>query len=211
MKRSSSSTPTLDNLKIRFNIRMFFGATLIAASFVSAYLISSSSNRMVTVWSAAGDLAPGSVISENDIKRSQVLLPDNAEYYLAGSSNIIGAHVIRAIGSTELIPAYAVSTDPISDLRRVPISIPSSRLPHQLNSGQFVDIYALPKQLLSTNNELRPLKAGLVLSGIAIEGINVEASKLGGEVGITLIVPAAEVSKLILAMAQAEFVLVKTQ
>jgi hypothetical protein len=196
--------------KVNLNLRLAFGILLICTSFVSAYLLSSSTNRMVTVWSATKDLAPGSLIKDEDIKQAQVLMPNNAQFYLDGMNSILGSYVIRPIGAEELIPAYAVTTEPISDLREVPISIPINRLPYQIKTGQIVDVYAVPKQQTSLNQENLKSKAALLLSSVGISGIDSESGKLGGEIAVTLLVPVQLVNELVSAIAKYDFVLVKT-
>lgn len=196
--------------KVNLNLRLAFGILLICTSFVSAYLLSNSTNRMVTVWSASKDLAPGSLIKDEDIKQAQVLMPNNAQFYLDGMNSILGSYVIRPIGAEELIPAYAVTTQPISDLREVPISIPINRLPYQIKTGQIVDVYAVPKQQTSLNQENLKSKAALLLSSVGISGIDSESGKLGGEIAVTLLVPVQLVNELVSAIAKYDFVLVKT-
>ncbi|MEY3148970.1 MAG: hypothetical protein RL029_244 [Actinomycetota bacterium] len=201
---------SIAQFKVNLNLRLAFGILLICTSFVSAYLLSSSTNRMVTVWSATKDLAPGSLIKDEDIKQAQVLMPNNAQFYLDGMNSILGSYVIRPIGAEELIPAYAVTTEPISDLREVPISIPINRLPYQIKTGQIVDVYAVPKQQTSLTRENLKSKAALLLTSVGISGIDSESGKLGGEIAITLLVPVQLVNELVSAIATYDFVLVKT-
>ncbi|MEY3185271.1 MAG: hypothetical protein RIR58_7 [Actinomycetota bacterium] len=201
---------SIAQFKVNLNLRLAFGILLICTSFVSAYLLSSSTNRMVTVWSSTKDLAPGSLIKDEDIKQAQVLMPNNAQFYLDGMNSILGSYVIRPIGAEELIPAYAVTTEPISDLREVPISIPINRLPYQIKTGQIVDVYAVPKQQTSLTRENLKSKAALLLTSVGISGIDSESGKLGGEIAITLLVPVQLVNELVSAIATYDFVLVKT-
>jgi hypothetical protein len=201
---------SLSQIRVNFNLRLAFGILLICTSFVSAYLISSSTNRMVTVWSATKDLAPGSVIQDEDIEQTQVLMPNNAQYYLDGMNSILGSYVVRPIGAAELIPAYAVTTEPNTDLREVPISIPVNRLPYQIKTGQIVDVYAVPKEQLSVTQENLKSKADLLLSSVGISGIDSESGKLGGEIAVTLLVPEQLVGDIISSMPKNDFVLVKT-
>jgi hypothetical protein len=201
---------SIAQFKVNLNLRLAFGILLICTSFVSAYLLSSSTNRMVTVWSATKDLAPGSLIKDGDIKQAQVLMPNNAQFYLDGMNSILGSYVIRPIGAEELIPAYAVTTEPISDLREVPISIPINRMPFQIKTGQIVDVYAVPKQQISLTQENLKSKAALLLSSAGISGIDSESGKLGGEIAVTLLVPVQLVNELVSAIAKYDFVLVKT-
>ena len=190
---------------------MLFGAALIVASFFSAYLISQSANRMVTVWSAAVDLAPGTVIGAGDIVATRVLLPENAEFYLDSTSPIIGSYVLRSLGSSELIPAYALSETVFEPFQQVPLSIPRSRAPFGITSGDIVDVYAFPREQFGAGDSGSNAKAKLILAGASIDGIDFEASKLGGEMGITLLVPIAQVAQFVSVMTDSEFVLVKSQ
>jgi hypothetical protein len=209
--KSDLRQKSLSDIRLRINTRMIFGGVLIAASFFSAYLISQSANRMVTVWSAAVDVAPGSILEANDIIETQVLLPNNAEFYLDGRSSIIGSYVLRPLGASELIPAYALSETIATDFRRVPLSIPRSRTPFGIKTGDVVDIYGLPRQELALTSGNASTKSRQILAEVGIDGIDFEASKLGGEMGITLLVPTEEINDFVSAMSNYEFLLVKSR
>ena len=210
-KKPVLAQKSFSDARLRINARMIFGGFLIAASIISAYLISQSANRMVTVWSAAVDVAPGSILEEDDIIRTQVLLPNNAEFYLDGRSSIIGSYVIRPIGASELIPAYALSETIASDFKKVPLALPRSRTPFGIKTGDVVDVFGLPRQELAITEGNVSTKSRQILADVGIDGIDFEASKLGGEMGITLLVPAADVGQFVSAMASFEFVLVKSR
>ena len=210
INQPKSSISSMAQVKSFINLRLLLGVVLISASFISAFIISSSSNRMVTVWSATIDMPIGSIIDEKDIEQTQVTMPNNIAMYLDGQASIVGSYVVRGIGAAELIPAYAISKTPISNLRKVPLSIPAVRLPYEIKTGDLVDVYAIPKQQLSSGIDSRTAKPGLIISQTAIDGINLESSKLGGEVGITLLVPQESVAKFINALSASEFVLVKS-
>jgi hypothetical protein len=49
------------------------------------------------------------------------------------------------------------------------------------------------------------------LAEVGIDGIDFEASKLGGEMGITLLVPTEEINDFVSAMSNFEFLLVKSR
>lgn len=209
--KSVGTSKSLGDMRLRINARLVFGGILIAASFISAYVISQSANRMVTVWSATVDIAPGSILDADDVMPTQVLLPNNAEFYLDGAASIIGSYVLRPLGASELIPAYALSDEAIEEFKKVPLSLPGSRTPFGIKTGDIVDIYGLPRQELAVSQVGSESKSRLVLTGVGIDGIDFEASKLGGEMGITLLVPVANVGQFIAAMSTFEFVLVKSQ
>lgn len=192
------------------DFRMLLGGLLIAASFISAYVISQSTSRMVTVWSANVDLAPGETIEESDISISRVALTDKAEYYLSGERAIVGAHVIREIKSSELIPAFALSENPPSQLKKVPISVSELRIPVGIASGAVVDVYGILRSSYdSPSQESNKLKSKLLLVDVAVDSINQAASKLGGDIGLTLLVSSDDVGRFMNAISEFEFILVR--
>lgn len=193
------------------DFRMLLGGLLIAASFISAYVISQSTSRMVTVWSANVDLAPGETLEESDISISRVALTDKAEYYLNSERAIVGAHVIREIKSSELIPAFAVSENLPSQLKKVPISVSELRIPVGIASGAVVDVYGISRSSYdSPSHESDKLKSKLLLVDVAVDSINRAASKLGGDIGLTLLVSSNDVGRFVNAISEFEFILVRS-
>jgi hypothetical protein len=199
--------------KTRFNLnpRLMLGASLITASFFSAYLLANSNNRMITVWSAVSDLAPGQIIQSSDISPTQVLIPENAEFYLSADSPLEGSYVVRPIGASELIPSYSLTEESTFNLKRVPISLARSRVPLGVTRGSVIDIYVTPKeQLGGTFETSRKSKTTALLSGVSVEGIDLESSKLGGDIGLTILVPPLYVQDIVAAMAVSNFVVVRS-
>lgn len=210
-KREKKVTmPKKSFAKFHFNPRLILGVILIATSFISAYVISETNNRMTIVWSAVTDLAPGEIIEASDVIKSRVLLPDNASYYLAGSTSIIGNYVVRPVGASELIPAYGLSTEFGTQLRRIPIALPRSRIPADVKSGSRIDIYGLPKNQYEGNIDTKSeKKSQALLINASVDAIDFEASKMGGEIGITILVPEEIVLRFISSMTEFDFIVVK--
>ena len=205
------TTPRIDFNPRALNLRLIAGTILIAASFFSAYLISQSNNRMITVWSASNDLAPGRIIEDADVVPVQVLMPNSASLYLDAHYSIVGSQVLRAVGSSELIPTYSLSKESQLNYKKVPISLSRLRLPIGVKSGSIVDIYVIPREQLNGNLEAPKLKRSqLLLSTISVDAIDIEASKLGGEIGMTILVPASQVSEVVSAMSDNEFIVVRS-
>jgi len=193
------------------NLRLIAGTILIAASFASAYLISQSNNRMITVWSASNDLAPGRIIEDADVAPVQVSMPKGASLYLDANYSIVGSQVLRTVGSSELIPTYSLSKESQLNYKKVPISLSRLRLPIGVKSGSIVDIYIIPREQLNGNLEAPKLKRSqLLLPTISVDAIDIEASKLGGEIGLTILVPASQVSEVVSAMSDSEFIVVRS-
>jgi hypothetical protein len=197
------------NFSIRSYLRTILGGCLIAASFISALVISNSSSRMITVWSAAVELGQGEVITSDDVVISKVLLPSNAANYIDGEVSIIGSSVVRAIGADELIPAYALSSQIDEQLKQVPIAISFTQVPKDIGSGQRVDIYGITKsELRSQSLTSGKFKSRLIASDLVIDQVDNQASALGGDLVITLLVPKPIIPSLIEDMGNYNFVLV---
>lgn len=188
-----------------FTPRYLLGLILIITSFISAFLISSASDRTITVWASSTDLAPGKIIEEKDITPVKVRLLSNAEQYLDASVEIVGTSVVRKIGAAELIPSFALSPQVDTSLQRVPIQVERLMSPVGLGAGDLVDIYGIPNQMASQSGVV----SELILESVGIEEIDDSARELGGALGITLLVPDSLVSDLISTMSEFIFLLVE--
>jgi len=188
-----------------FTPRYLLGLILIITSFISAFLISSASDRTITVWASSTDLAPGKIIEEKDITPVKVRLLSNAEQYLDASVEIVGTSVVRRIGAAELIPSFALSPQVDTSLQRVPIQVERLMSPVGLGAGDLVDIYGIPNQMASQSGVV----SELILESVGIEEIDDSARELGGAIGITLLVPDSLVSDLISTMNVFNFLLVE--
>jgi hypothetical protein len=209
MKNTNKLQKNSFNFSIRSYLKTILGGCLIAASFISALVISNSSSRMITVWSAAVDLDKGEVITAEDVVISKVLLPGNAGNYIDGQVSIIGSSVVRAIGIDELIPAYALSSQVDEQLQQVPIAIAFSQVPKDIGSGQRVDIYGITKSELRTQSlESGRYKSRLIASDLVIDQVDNQANTLGGDLVLTLLVPRPIIPNLIEDMGNYDFILV---
>ncbi len=209
MKNTKKLQKNSFNFSIRSYLKTILGGCLIAASFISALVISNSSSRMITVWSAAVDLDKGEVITAEDVVISKVLLPGNAGNYIDGQVSIIGSSVVRAIGIDELIPAYALSSHVDEQLQQVPIAIAFSQVPKDIGSGQRVDIYGITKsELRSQSLESGRYKSRLIASDLVIDQVDNQANTLGGDLVLTLLVPRPIIPNLIEDMGNYDFILV---
>ena len=209
MKNTNKLQKNSFNFSIRSYLKTILGGCLIAASFISALVISNSSSRMITVWSAAVDLDKGEVITAEDVVISKVLLPGNAGNYIDGQVSIIGSSVVRAIGAEDLIPAFALSEQIDEQLQQVPIAIAFSQVPKDIGSGQRVDIYGITKsELRSQSLESGRYKSRLIASDLVIDQVDNQANTLGGDLVLTLLVPRPIIPNLIEDMGNYDFILV---
>ncbi|MBM3721900.1 MAG: hypothetical protein FJW49_01205 [Actinobacteria bacterium] len=206
-KKKVNATKRFDEIRLYLNPRYLLGLILILASFSSAYLISKSSDRMITVWGANVDLAPGEMIEADDLKVIRVRLPDNAAQYLDSKTDLIGTTVLRAIGSSELIPSFALTSEIDLSLARVPISIAREWAPIELRNGSLVDIYGIPNRANQFSQDSNP-SSRLLISNIAIDSVDASSRELGGRIGMTVLVPQARVEAIVSAISKYEFLLV---
>jgi hypothetical protein len=137
----------LGNFDIIKNSRLAMGLGLLIFSLLAATLIAKEANRTVLVWATKNDLAPGEVITGNDIIAVSALLPESAKNYLSASAQIIGGVVLRQISTGDLIPATAVSSSSDSfNSRLIPLTVELTDMPLGLGRGDVIDIYAIAKR-----------------------------------------------------------------
>ncbi len=137
----------LSNFEIIKNSRLAMGLGLLIISLLAATLIAKEANRTVLVWATKSELAPGELITANDIMPVSALLPESAKNYLSASAQIIGGVVLRQISTGDLIPASAVSSssDPLNT-KLIPLTVELTDMPLGLGRGDIVDIYAIAKR-----------------------------------------------------------------
>jgi len=129
------------------NSRITMGVSLFIISILCASLISKEANRTVMVWATQTDLAPGQVITENDITPVSALLPQSAVNYLSSNAKIIGGTVVTKIYKGDLIPSAAISkSTEVIDEKLVPLTVEITDIPLGLSRGSVIDIYGINKR-----------------------------------------------------------------
>jgi hypothetical protein len=137
----------LTNFDIIKNSRLAMGLGLLIISLLAATLIAKEANRTVSVWATKSELAPGEIITDNDITPVPALLPGSAKNYLSASAQIIGGVVLRQISAGDLIPAAAVSSSSNSlNSKLIPLTVELTDMPLGLGRGDVIDIYAIAKR-----------------------------------------------------------------
>jgi hypothetical protein len=137
----------LTNFDIIKNSRLAMGLGLLIISLLAATLIAKEANRTVLVWATKSELAPGELITDNDITPVSALLPESAKNYLSASAQIIGGVALRQISAGDLIPAAAVSSSSDSlNSRLIPLTVELTDMPLGLGRGDVIDIYAIAKR-----------------------------------------------------------------
>ena len=137
----------LTNFDIIKNSRLAMGFGLLIISLLAATLIAKEANRTVLVWATKSDLAPGVLITSDDVMPVSALLPESAKNYLSASAQIIGGVVLRQISAGDLIPAAAISSSsPSLNAKLIPLTVDLTDMPLGLGRGDVIDIYAIAKR-----------------------------------------------------------------
>ena len=193
-----------DKFEIFKNSRLVLGLSVLLIAVFSAGLISKEANRTVQVWAARSSLSPGSFISEKDIQKVSVLLPDSSKNYISVRAQIVGAIVLNKINVGELIPVAAVSASANSfNQRLVPISVAVTDIPLSLNRGDIIDIYGIPTRDSKFFTEPR-----LISEQISVSEVLKETNS--GVVSITAIFSGDQVLPLLEALSDSKVVVVRS-
>lgn len=196
MRRSKKRMPT----------RTIAAMTLIGASFISAYALSSMANRTELLWSAKKSLIPGIEISTNDLVATKASIPAGSRAYISARRDVTHFHVLRMIGAGELVPVNALSQDANAvEMSSVPVSVHSSDMPMDLQAGQAVNLYHVGDSHLS--KDIGPPK--LILSHAFISGIDRKGQNLGGDIALTLLIKRRFVMQVLDATASGRVVVVR--
>src|SRR3954447_20447425 len=104
-------TPRWLDLRLVLGVLLVLGSVLLGARVVSA------AHATVPVWSAAGDLAAGTVLTKDDLVAVDVRLDDAAAAYLSTTTRPAGRTLSRAVSAGELLPrATLVEPDELVQL-----------------------------------------------------------------------------------------------
>jgi hypothetical protein len=204
--------------------RLVLGVLLVLVSVVVGARVLSSADRTQLVWAAARDLAPGTVLSDDDLRRAEVRLFDSADGYLTASGAAPVGYVLeRQLAAGELVPRLALG-DPGDEVDRRFVTVPvlPGHFPPGLVAGQQVDVWATPDrtaaQAAGTAPEEAPAAEGLtgtsrlVLPAVTVASAADGGGALGGataERAIVLVVAPDDVGLLVEAMSTGRIDLVR--
>jgi SAF domain len=123
------------------DLRLVLGVLLVLGSVLLGARVVAAADATVPVWSAAGDLAAGTVLTGGDLVAVDVRLDDVAGAYLATSTRPEGRTLARAVRSGELLPRTALEEP--AELVQLALPVQAGYVPPGLDRGQVVDVYAV--------------------------------------------------------------------
>jgi hypothetical protein len=123
------------------DLRLVLGVLLVLGSVLLGARVVAAADATVPVWSAAGDLAAGTVLTAEDLVAVDVRLDDVAGAYLGTSTRPEGRTLARAVRSGELLPRTALEEP--AELVQLALPVQAGYVPPGLDRGQVVDVYAV--------------------------------------------------------------------
>jgi hypothetical protein len=187
--------------------RLPLAVTLIAAAFVSAFLIATFSNKGSDYWVINIPISPGHQISLSDVSIAHLNLDASAQFYLNNEVEPIGMvatrimHPGEIIGSNDLTSAIdAMSTS------AVPLSVRSVDVATGLSIGEDVDIY----WVLDTQNGDDVLDPVLILGGVTLLSYDNGGKNFGSDVGLSVAVEETQVLRLLSATTLGRLVVIRS-
>lgn len=189
--------------------RLVVGVLLVLVSVVVGARVLSAADRSEAVWSTTRELAPGTVLTEADLRRTSVRLFASAPRYLAGDGPVPTGYVLRrGLGAGELVPESALRPpQQAAAFRQVALNVGRGHWPPSLQAGQQVDVYVTVEGAgAASGPSAAPAPGGtrLVLAAVPVAAVP-RVDEFGGggdQQQVVLTVPAA--SALALVRAQAE-------
>jgi hypothetical protein len=195
--------------------RLVLGVLLVLVSVVVGARVLAAADRTQLVWSAARDLAPGTVLTEADLAPVEVRLFGAGRQYLAGTETGYPGYVLeRELGQGELVPLAALARPGQGpELRQVSVPVLPGRFPRGLDAGQQVDVWATPDRdaaALAAGEE--QLGSRLVLEAVPVFAVPDAGGGLSAgspEQAVVLNVRAQDVAELVAAMSAGRIDLVR--
>ncbi len=156
--------------------RLWIGILLVASSVLVASRILAAADDTVAVWRLDDDLEPGQVVTEADLEVADVQFDgdDQAAAYVSADEPLpSGLRTDRALGSGELLPAAALTSEEVAVPRELPLGVSGAGVPSGLAVGDRVDVWAVPAD------------AGTGAPQRVLEGVSVVARSEAGPSGVS--------------------------
>ena len=173
--------------------RLLIGLALIALAVAAVVMIVQRSDTTEPFYAAARDLAPGTVVRDDDLVVVHVRVSHGE--YVRESDAVAGKVLARTVGEGELVPASAL-VDPGGYSARA-IAVKSSMpLADGVGVGSLVDVWVTVQDDSGSHSTL-------VGSGLAVTDVREAKSSLGSEGGQTVYVavPLSDVAKVLDAVS----------
>lgn len=181
--------------------------TLIAASFLSAFLLATFSNRGSDYWVAVVDMSPGHQIISGDIELRHFDLNASASLYLAKSDDPLGMIAMAKVMPGQILSSESMSSNSnLLAASAVPISIRTVDLAAGIQVGEGVDIYWV---IDSQNGDL-VIAPVMILGGVTLLSFDQKSKNFGTDAALTVAVEETQVLRLLMATTHGRLVVVRS-
>ena len=187
----TSPTPRRVRAPKWLDFRLVAGVVLVLASVLLGARVISSATASDSVWAASRDLAPGTVLSADDLSAVHVRLAAGARAYLPVGTAVVGQWVTRQVAAGELLPRAALAATDAATTITVPLA--PTNAPH-VQRGQRIQLW------VST----RTCSAVTVLGDVTVQDVQSTAGGAftgGNTQGVVLRVPPPLAGRVITALA----------
>ena len=187
--------------------RLPLAVTLIAAAFVSAFLIATFSNKGADYWVVNLPISPGHQISSSDVSIAHMNLDSSAQFYLSDEVEPIGMIATRTMHAGEIIGSMDLSsTVDAMSTSAVPLSVRSVDIATGLSIGEGVDIY----WVLDTQNGEEVMDPVLILGGVTLLSFEDGGKNFGSDIGLSVGVEETQVLRLLSATTYGRLVVIRS-
>ena len=205
---SSPTAPRLGGAR-RLDGRLVAGVLLVLLSIVLGTRVVSAADHSQLVWAAAHDLAPGATVQSSDLKAVRTRLFDAGRLYLSAENGKApeGYVVRRPVAAGELVPLASLGRD-TADTRLVTVPVKQFHLPIDLAADERVDVWVT----IRPRGSETPSPPSLVLANAVVVSVQRGGGRLGGsggDNGVVLRVPTADVTDLVAALQRGDIDLVR--
>jgi hypothetical protein len=187
--------------------RLPLAVTLIAAAFVSAFLIATFSNKGADYWVINLPISHGHQISSSDVSIAHMNLDSSAQFYLSDEVEPIGMIATRTMHAGEIIGSMDLSsTVDAMSTSAVPLSVRSVDIATGLIIGEGVDIY----WVLDTQNGEEVMDPVLILGGVTLLSFEDGGKNFGSDIGLSVAVEETQVLRLLSATTYGRLVVIRS-
>ncbi len=188
---TSSSRPRRIRPARWLDARLIVGIALVVGAVLLGAKVITAADATTPMWAAARDLAPGAVLTSDDLVAQRVRLSDAASRYVGTSTPIQGRTLARPLSAGELVPSAALVTTPPSTTVTVPLS--STNAP-KIARGQRIELWVTTKTC----------SAVPILDDVTVQDVQTNtggAFGTGTTQGVVVRVPAGQAQRLVTALA----------
>lgn len=171
--------------------RVLAGIALIVVSMLIGARLLSGGSDTVQAWQAVRDLAPGAVVTPEDVVA--VAIPAGLAASYADGAGLPTAPLDRPLLAGELLPVPS-DVDAV-DARWVTVPVEPLHAPVDLAAGERVDVWSTEGADLGVAPAPELVLEGVLVSNVAIDGVG-----LGGEYGVVLEIDPRDAAALLEAV-----------